>query len=160
MHRPVAGAAGDQAQDVQILDANPGVDVDQAEDKAVHPSAAAPVVDEASAEAAQVAAAAPSVQAEAQVEIVQVEAQVDAQNDQAQPQAQAVQVQVPTAAPGAVEAEAEVFPAVELSTPEAGEDVIVHRAAGDFTPPSCSLDLDSLFVTPQEPPSPAAAPAF
>lgn len=101
-------------QDVQIPTADPCVDEDQEEDKAFHSSVAAPVVDELGAEAAQVATAGPSVQAKTQVEVVQV--------------------QVPAAAPCAVEAEATVVPAAEFTTPEAGEDIAVHRAAGDFSP--------------------------
>ena len=42
-------------------------------------------------------------------------------------------------------------------TPEAASDDVVFRVDGDFTPPSCSLGLGSIFgVTPEAPPVAAA----
>ena len=44
-------------------------------------------------------------------------------------------------------------------TPEAASDDAVVRVDGDFTPPSCSLGLGSIFgVTPEDPPTPVAPP--
>ena len=78
----------------------------------------------------------PAVNSDAQDETVELQLPGDSQNVQLHHQVQAEDIVV---------------------TPEAASDDVVFRVDGDFTPPSCSLGLGSIFgVTPEAPPVAAA----